>query len=138
MQRIKRRIFSFAGGAAYMAAAIVFSRLLIRNLSCLFSLVSGYAGIDKALSLEITQVLSQFSSASLCSPWLIACLSGAVLGFLFSPVFKKKRPVSNLMKGILLFLAFVLLVPAFMLLTFINDILLLDALKVLVPIVGAL
>ena len=94
--------------------------------------------MEEALASEISDVLSQFSTANLASPWLIACVLFAVLGFIFSPFFKKKKTISNILKGFLLVLLFIPLVIVCIAFTFINDILLLDAVKVLVPVIGAL
>ena len=94
--------------------------------------------MEESLASEISSVLLQFRTADLASPWLIACVLFAVLGFVFSPFFKKKRAFMNIVKCFMLVLLFIPLVIVCIAYTFINDILLLDAVKVLVPILGAL
>ena len=130
--KVRRRFLSSAGGAAYAALAVIFSRAVIKHLSDLFYYISEFLPMEEALASEISDVLSQFSTAK------IACVLFAVLGFIFSPFFKKKKTISNILKGFLLVLLFIPLVIVCIAFTFINDILLLDAVKVLVPILGAL
>ncbi|MBQ2957450.1 MAG: hypothetical protein IJE08_13430 [Clostridia bacterium] len=80
MKRILRILLPALCGAAYAALAVLLSRLLITHLSGLFSLIAGPAGLSADAAAYVSQILGQFRSAALVSPWLPALLIGAVIG----------------------------------------------------------
>ena len=80
MKKYFRPILSILPGALYAALIALLSQLLIRFLAELFGLFSGTTGLNADTLDYITQILRQFRSASLVSPWLPFLLTGAILG----------------------------------------------------------
>lgn len=95
-------------GAGYAALALLISRLLVRGLSPLFTWVGGLAELNENTLSYAGQILDQFKTAVIRSPWLPALLIGAAIGALAAWLISLRR-VKRIAIDILLWL--ILLLP---------------------------
>lgn len=132
MQKICQRTMPLLWGVTHAALTLLLSRWLIRGLAALFGWIGGLAGLDaEALSYGM-QILAQFHTAEIVSPWLPALLIGAAVSTLTTllPRPRRKHPVLRICLLIVLLLPLTLFALWF---TQINDVRLGALLSVLLP-----
>lgn len=137
MKQCFRRILSLLPGLLYAAAAVCLSRLLIRTLSVLFSQFGGMAGLDAETLAYGAQVLAQFKSAVLVSPWLPALLTGAAFGALTSWL-TRRRPLRIVAAAILWLILLLPMALAALWYTEVNGIMTCALVRTLLPLLPAL
>lgn len=78
-------------GVACAALPVALSRMLIRNLSGIFSWIGSIASLDEEILSYGVQILSQLKSAVIVSPWLPFLMAGAMLGLLMAWITGRKQ-----------------------------------------------
>ena len=138
MKKPVRYALSAFSGAACAALPVSLSRLLIRNLSVLFSRIGELAALDAETLNYGAQILSQLISAVSASPWIAFLPAGAVLGILIAWLFRR-HPVAGVVVSLILMLLLLIPLTALaLLLTTVNSIHVGLLIRTLIPIAAHL
>lgn len=138
MKRTRTLLSSAFDGALYVSAALFASALFLKNLGSLFAFAAGYLNLSESVSLQVEAALSQLTEANLAFPYVYAVLIGFALGFLWRLVFKKRTLLRKILRCFFLPVLFVPFTLLMALLTYVNDILFLDIIRLLVSIAANL
>ena len=150
MNLLKKWGIPFVWGMAYCALVLLFSQVLLRNLHVLISWLNANtlarvtqetreiteivftSAVSQDTMAQIIRAVKQLSSASICSPWLVALPIGGGLGLLFRVLFPKKkvRLWVSIVAGTLFLLPLMAIARCF---TEVNTIRILDLVKAVVP-----
>lgn len=136
MQKKLRFILPTFAGILCAAASILAASEMLRGLGAIVSRVGPLFDLSSGTLSYAVQILSQLTSADMISPWLYMLPIGAVCGFLFALVFRRKKRIAI---GIILWiLLLILLTPAALWLTEVNGIRVGALLSSLLPLLPAL
>ena len=135
MNRYIKWVVKVLAGAAYMALAVLLGQWLLQGLGVLIGCLGGLFGLEPAVAQHLAQSLGQLQDAKIRMPWLEGLLFGALMGALCAVIshWRWGRVTIIVLAAVL----FVPLVLASFCLTQANDVMVLDILVNILPLLTA-
>lgn len=136
MKKLIRFLLFITVGAVLSASAVLLSNTFLKNISSVLSLLMPRFLNDEALISQLTDIFAQLKTACITYDPIVLIVLLCVFSLLARLFFAKKRLL--VLKIFLFLLSYVLVFAVLLLFTRVNDILLLDMLKIFADVVPAL